>query len=549
MIGLLHGYLLEGSGSNLWTRAVVEALCRAGETVHLVCQEPHPEAYDFVTAAYRYEAGGAVTTLVERATPYPGRCILHKPRLGDTLPVYVGDRYEEFLRAVPMVELPDAEIEAYLARNAAVVERIVREHGVTVLHANHAVLMSVVAERVSRSTGVPYAIMPHGSALEYAVRKDPRFHALARSALAGAARIFVIGGEMRRRIVEIFPDLAGLEAKFAFLQLVVDTAAFVPSTRADSPARIAELDAALGGLARGRAAGAGTELRSRLSADLDRAGLQAALAGVRGYDEKLPDGGLEDRLDAVDWQHDELVLFVGRLIAAKGLQSAIAALPAILEARPRARLVVVGHGPLREVMEAWLWALEQGARGLAERIAAWGSLLEEGPGAGLDTVAGHFAELDRRNALDRYFETAQRVIRPDRVIFTGYLTHAELRHLFPCCDAAVFPSIVPEAGPLVFLEAMAAGCFPLGTYTAGLAERIDTAAAALPGGQGDLMKLSPDPAQTVAEIADKVPRALALGGRRSGPLRRLAIERHDWSAVARRLVLELAASTAEPSAK
>ena len=49
------------------------------------------------------------------------------------------------------------------------------------------------------------------------------------------------------------------------------------------------------------------------------------------------------------------------------------------------------------------------------------------------------------------------------MIFTGYLTHRELRYLFPCCDVAVFPSIVAEAGPLVFLEALASGVSPLGT--------------------------------------------------------------------------------------
>ena len=116
-----------------------------------------------------------------------------------------------------MVELPDAEIEAYLARNLAVVERVVREHGVTALHANHAVLMSVVAERVSAATGVPYAVMPHGSALEYAVRRDARFHALAAGAFAKAARIFVVGREMARRVAAIFPDLEGLAEKMAEL--------------------------------------------------------------------------------------------------------------------------------------------------------------------------------------------------------------------------------------------------------------------------------------------------------------------------------------------
>ncbi len=104
MICILHGYLLEGSGSNLWTRAIVHALCRDGHAVHLVCQELHPDMYDFVAAAYVYENDGSVTTSFERDTPYAAGCVMHKPRLGDTLPVYVRDRYEEFAHVVPMVE-------------------------------------------------------------------------------------------------------------------------------------------------------------------------------------------------------------------------------------------------------------------------------------------------------------------------------------------------------------------------------------------------------------------------------------------------------------
>jgi hypothetical protein len=38
MIVFLHGYLLDGSSSNLWPRSVVESLCRQGETVHLALQ-------------------------------------------------------------------------------------------------------------------------------------------------------------------------------------------------------------------------------------------------------------------------------------------------------------------------------------------------------------------------------------------------------------------------------------------------------------------------------------------------------------------------------
>ena len=64
--------------------------------------------------------------------------------------------------------------------------------------------------------------------------------------------------------------------------------------------------------------------------------------------------------------------------------------------------------------------------------------------------------LDSRRALAQVRaskppKAGRRLVRSDRAIFTGYLKHRELRHLFPCCDAAVFPSLVKEAGPLVFL--------------------------------------------------------------------------------------------------
>ena len=131
------------------------------------------------------------------------------------------------------------------------------------------------------------------------------------------------------------------------------------------------------------------------------------------------------------------------------------------------------------------------------------------------------------------------MIRRERVLFTGYLTHRELKHLFPCCDVAVFASVVPEAGPLVFLEAMAAGCFPLGIDQAGLAERIETAAEALPPPAAALMKLDPNPAKTISDIARNAVAALSLGGAHKAALRQVAVARHDWTNVAARLAGEL----------
>ncbi|HEV2150126.1 MAG TPA: glycosyltransferase [Longimicrobiaceae bacterium] len=546
MICILHGYLLEGSGSNLWTRAIVESLCRQGETVHLMAQENHPERYPFVTQARRYGTDGSVETFYRGERSAAGCCILHKPVLGDTLPVYVWDRYEEFPRVVPMVELTDPEIEEYLDRNVRALLRVVAENGVTALHANHGVLMSVVAQRVSEATGIPFAVMPHGSALEFAIRRDPRFHRLATEAFAAAGRVFVHGEEMRGRVRSILPDVPGLEEKFSDLHLGVDTARFEPVTRNGRRASIERMGETLEGVPRGRTPAQTEAMLSRLHGGMDADELRGAFRAAQDYDNKAPDADVEAKLQAVRWESDPTLLFVGRLISTKGIHGVLAALPLLLDRCPDLRLLVVGHGPLREPLEALLWALEHGERALVERIVAEGRSLEgapEGEGGGTElTQAARFLDaLRARGELDAYYAAARERVRPDRVVFTGYLTHRELRYLFPCCDAAVFPSVVKEAGPLVFLEALASGAFPLGTYFGGMRASIDSVAEALPPGGAEAMKLSPDPEHTVADIVRHVPAALEMGERHKEALRRVARERYDWTSVARKLAAELEA--------
>ena len=541
MICILHGYLLEGSGSNLWTRCVVESLCMEGHTVQLVCQEPYPERYDCIAEAYRYHLDGTVETMLSRTVPYPGRCIMHKPQLGDTLPVYVWDKYDEYPNVVPMVNLDDDAIETYVRRNADVVKRVVQEYGVTAMHANHAVLMSVVAQRVSADTGVPYAVMPHGSALEYAVKPDARFKQLATSAFTDAGHVFVHGEEMRNRVATILPDVADLNEKFSVLPLGVHTAQFEPVPRERRREKMGRLFLELSELPRGRRPEQLPHMIDDARRTTDADALRAVLAGVK-YETKAPDEDIEEKLQQVDWEHDAILLFVGRLISAKGIQSGLAALPLLLAEDPGIRLLAVGHGPLREPMEAFLWALEHGDRSLAMRIVECGRMLEGDPdGAGgsqaLGKVKWFFRDLEERGELDRYFEIAQEHVRADRVIFTGYLTHRELRHLFPCCDAGIFPSIVKEAGPLVFLEALASGCFPLGTYFGGMKASIDAIAELFPPEIAAAMKI--DPLDTVADIVSNVSLALRFGVRYKDVLSRTAQARYDWTSVGRKLVHEL----------
>jgi glycosyltransferase involved in cell wall biosynthesis len=535
MIGILHGYLLEGSGSNLWTRSIIQALCKLGETVHLFGQENHPDIYDFISEAYLYEPDGTVKTLLKRDISYPGICILHKPKLGDILPVFVWDHYEEFANVVPMIELSDQEIENYINRYVTVLTQIIEQYEIKVLHANHAVLMSVIAQRINENLGTPYVIMPHGSAIEYAVKKDKRFFNFAEGAFYQAKKIFVIGPEIQQRVKNLFPSIPHIQNKMTELNLGADTGLFTPINKNERNKNIRKLCSTLERMEKGKTPEMTSRLIENIPQNISQESLLKRIKKNSDYIAKHPDAEVEKKLNSIDWQNENIILFVGRLIASKGLQSVIAALPSILEKAPNSRLVVVGHGPQREILEILINTLIDDNEILFKNILDWGSALE---GGAKKPYATYKYFLETQNIND-YIKSSQQFLKKDSVVFTGYLTHKELRYLFPCCDVAIFPSVVAEAGPLVFLEALSSGCFPMGTYFAGMAASIDSVAPVLNKDDVKLMKISQNEKETVQNISDNVPKAFALTNKYKSVLRNIAVEKYDWKNVAKRFTSEL----------
>ena len=97
---IFHGYLLRGTGSNVYNAALGEALVRAGHELHLLCQDRDPLALPWVDAAGNWD-DGALELTVRRNPP---RATVYRPALGGVLPVYVADRYAG-VEARPFPEL------------------------------------------------------------------------------------------------------------------------------------------------------------------------------------------------------------------------------------------------------------------------------------------------------------------------------------------------------------------------------------------------------------------------------------------------------------
>jgi glycosyltransferase involved in cell wall biosynthesis len=199
---LWHGYLLGGTGSNVYTRALAGEWSRAGNDVVVLSQEPHPEQYDL---------GGA------RAV---------RPRIGRLLPVFVLDRYEG-LEARRLQDLTREERDRYVQLNAAAVRELLPAD---LVFANHVLPGGAVAA----ASGARYAVKAHGSELEYSIRGNPELAAWGRDALSGAEAVFVGSGHIR----DVLGEVVGHVERVHEVPPGVDVEEFRPRPRLEALAAL-----------------------------------------------------------------------------------------------------------------------------------------------------------------------------------------------------------------------------------------------------------------------------------------------------------------------
>ncbi len=411
---LWHGYLLGGTGSNVYTRALAREWSNAGHDVTVVCQERQPELYD---------VGSARVT---------------RPELpGGLLPVFVLDGYPG-LEARLLQDFTEGDCRRLRRGQRRCAPRAAA--GRPRLHE------PCLARRASRRSA-RRAFPGQGARLrgtEYSMRGRPRLQAWGRETLARAEVTFVGSQHIR----EVLEDVVGPVGRVVEVPPGVDVDQFVPAGRADA-----------------------------LAALLAEARRDPPNPG--NANERLPDEGNAERLAAFLAGAEPTVVYFGKLIANKGVHLLLEALETV-----DARAVVVGFGDYREELE---------------RLAS--------------------------------------KLEPGRVLFTGPLEHRHLVHLLPLADAAVVPSIFPEAFGMVAAEAAAAGCPPIVARHSGLAEvaagleeaypaRFRHSASFETGDVGDLraklrvlLSLSP---------ADRA--ELTIAGRQA------VLERWSWASVAERLL-------------
>jgi glycosyltransferase involved in cell wall biosynthesis len=195
---LWHGYLLGGTGSNVYTRALAREWSRAGHDVTVICQEPHPE---------RYDLGGAK---------------VFRPNVGPLLPVFVLDRYEG-IEAKLLQDFTRAERDRYVALNATA---LCAHMPADLVFANHVLLGAPVGV----ASGVPFVVKAHGSELEYSIRGNDDLTTWATETLLYAKAVYVGSAHIR----EVLEDVVGQVDRVHEVPPGVDIDEFRPAPREEA---------------------------------------------------------------------------------------------------------------------------------------------------------------------------------------------------------------------------------------------------------------------------------------------------------------------------
>jgi len=524
-IGIYHGYELIGSGSNEYTRYISRALALLGHEVHVFCREPEPEVIPHLSRAFAWDSVGTPRELFLRTLD--STCVVHQLPHGEIRPVYITDQPRKG-RVKPFTALSDAELDDFHSFSLATLRAALDAYPVDVLHANHLVYQPSVAVQ----TGCPTVIFLHGSSIEYTVKRDERFLEAGRTALRQAAGVISGNREVLERLMTLYPEERELIAgKSAIVGVGVDTSLFQPVERRHRRETLARMQ----GTYEGKPPQLGAELRQRL----DEGDFSAVTAYRRAYEHAQPDADLVAHIARIPWEEGKILLFAGALTAGKGLQGVIAAMPNVLRHHPDAHLVAVGAGAYREVLEALVHALATGNQALFEFLVEGGFDLDH------SELSGRWEDVRGP------FEAAPGLT--DHVHFLGRIDHHLLRHVFPCADLTVFPSIIPEAYGLVLMESLSNGVLPLVSDFSGFRDALQTLEDLLDPKLVDRMRLPVDPRVRIAGIAMRInsmfdePEPPAQGAR----LRQIAVQHFDWNVCAQALTQayeRFAGSRSEPAA-
>ena len=458
---IIHGYTLEGTGSNIYTLNVAQVWLKQGYGVTIVCQDLNAKSYDFVDEYYGPDT--SLDDIEKLDNPNPGVCRVVVPNIHFLLPVYNYDVYEGYtVKTIPDCSIE--ECENHINKTASGLKAVAcgtanRPPACFVL-TNHALFSPVIASRALAGLNIPYSCKMHGSALTFVLQPHPRLLPYGIEGLKNCSQIIAGTLHIVDRMNEVFGEenakLLNFKSKMTIVPPGMDANIFKPLYDSSFEINVKEFQTKIG-----------EYLKSSPN------GRNANTIGpfpevVEGYHEKLTDHGNKydqrttdcDLLSRFPWdmkKDEPIIMYFGKLLNTKGVGEILVSFlgkRGILQQIPKARLICIGSGGFREHLESMLDSM---VKNYKARFIASGK-------------ADNF--VDTTVDLESYFRqiTSEEA---SRVTLTGILNHSQLSLILPLASLTIVGSKAPEAFGMVAPEAMCCGVLPLVNYHSGIIDVVN----------------------------------------------------------------------------
>ncbi len=468
---ITHGYLLTGTGSNLYVNNLVRELVKKGEEVILVCQDFAPIEIDYINEVYNFNAENDSYKLVEqKESPYPGVCRCFVPNLNGFLPVYVYDHYEGF-EVKEFNSCSDSEVQSYVEQNHKAMDVILKNFKVEVINTNHLVMFPYVAKLLKEDHAFKFVITVHGSALNFTVKKDKRFENFAIESLKVVDEIVVDSLHADEEMKEFLHDvkMEGLIEKMEIIPAGVDVGSFEVANASRNTMKKEFIESIEVNVAKSEGRDSSTT-EQILTADLKVSTIDELVESVRGsYDYRHIDKDAIKKIEGLNLEGDN-VFFVGKYLWTKGIYLILLGIPEILKKNPETNFIISGFGPFREPAELIInYLASNDLDGLLQALKT--EKVFHGEDEQVLPLAISILE-NHKEEMSKNISSLTVDVR-DKIVFTGIINHAQLVNLLPAMDVLIAPSVFPEAFGMVAIEAAACGVYPVITYQSAFKEIAD----------------------------------------------------------------------------
>ena len=349
---VVHGYILSGTGSNIYSANVAKTWKRQGHAVTVVCQDPFASQLPFVDEFY------SGTENIPTTPPAQGTIRVVVPDINGLLLVYNYDRYPRY-DVKTMVECTIAEIDAHIDATTEGLRRVLQQ-GADLVLTNHIILSPVIASRATRETNTPYVCKLHGSAMIFSLKpRKEELKAYAVEGLRNSQRIIAGTNHVADVALEVLQaekETIGLEKKLVIVPPGLDPDVFQAGGTVEERQKhfLANVCEFISRKPNGRKA---SSITLPPHTDPDLHNKLAAIAD--SYDQRAIDADLADRW--IPFQEGEpIICFFGNFLDTKGVGELLTAFPSILRRVPEARLLLIGFGRFREHLEGMVRALRDG---------------------------------------------------------------------------------------------------------------------------------------------------------------------------------------------